>query len=218
MLGPLDLTLPPIVLLTSIATIPFTLLISPLTNPSALTSYDEFKHAWFKHFWWWFGPASKPLFSSTVRPILAQAYGTVLDIGPASGVWISDFGEMVKQNPGKITKIYGVEPNINFHDQLKANAKAAGLEDIYEPVAAYAQDLEKSGIKKGNVDTIITVHVLCSVGSQQAEIIKSLYEYLKPGGQWLVYEHVVSSNAPVKMWQGQNLKFIEVSRPVIDVD
>lgn len=184
MLGPLDLTLPPTVLLTSVATLPFTVLISLITDPSTLTSWPKLRHAWFKHFWWWFGPASKPLFASNVKPLLSEAHGVVLDIGPASGVWIRDFGEVVKKNPGKITKIYGVEPNILFHDQIRSNAKASGLEGIYEPIAAYAQDLEKSGIKKGSVDTIMTVHVLCSVGDRQSEIIKVLYEYLKPGGQW----------------------------------
>ena len=157
---------------------------------------------WFKHFWWWFGPASKPLFASTVVPLISQASGVVLDIGPASGVWIRELGLAVKNNPGKITKIYGVEPNVLFHDQLRANAKANGLEGIYEPVGQYAQDLEKSGIKKGSVDTVITVHVLCSVGSQADNIVKTLYEYLKPGGQWLVFEHVASRNAPVRLWQG----------------
>lgn len=142
------------------------------------------------------------MFAPTVKPILEQASGVVLDIGPASGVWIPEFGLAAKASPGKITKIYGVEPNVLFHPQLRANAKENGLEGIYEPVGVYAQDLEATGIKKGTVDTIITVHVLCSVGPHADKIIKTLYEYLKPGGQWLVYEHVVSKNAPVKHWQG----------------
>ena len=204
MLGPFDLVLPPIVLLTSVLTLPFTFLILLATNASALTSLPEIRHAWFKHFWWWFGPSSKFLFTPTVKPLLAQASGVVLDIGPASGIWIQEFGQIVKENPGKIKKIYGVEPNVLFHDQLRANAKTYGLEGIYEPVASYAQDLEKIGIKKGSVDTIITVHVLCSVGPQADKVIRSLYEYLKPGGQWIVYEHVANAHAPVRMWQGMS--------------
>ena len=196
MLGPLDLIVPPTVLLTSLATLPFTLLILPFTDPSALTSWPTIRHAWFKHFWWWFGPGSKPLFAPTVRPILDQASGIVLDIGPASGVWMRELGLVAKASPGKITKIYGVEPNVLFHPQLRASAKANGLEGIYEPVGVYAEDLESTGIKKGTVDTIITVHVLCSVGPDADKIVKTLYEYLKPGGQWLVYEHVVSKNTP----------------------
>ena len=68
------------------------------------------------------------------------------------------------------------------------------------------------GIQKGSVDTIVTVHVLCCVGSQAEKIIKTLYEYLKPGGQWLVYEHVVSKNIPVKYWQGMcDVSFINLN-------
>ncbi|KAK3056172.1 hypothetical protein LTR09_002678 [Extremus antarcticus] len=205
MLGPLDLIVPPVVLLTAVATLPFTLISHLVTgNISDLTSWPKLRHAWFKHFWWWFGPGSKPLFAASVRPLLAQASGTVLDIGPASGIWMPEFGEAVKNNPGKIKKIYGIEPNTLFHPQLLSQAKANGLEGIYEPVAAYAQDLEGKGIEKGSVDTVITVHVLCSVGDHAETIVKELYEYLKPGGQWLVFEHVASRNAPIKVFQNIN--------------
>jgi SAM-dependent methyltransferase len=191
MLGPLDLIVPPTVILTAIATLPYTIIDRLVTfNGADIMNWAKLKHAWFKHFWWWFGPATKPLFAPGVRPLLPQASGVVLDIGPASGIWMPEFGEAVRKNPGRITKIYGIEPNVHFHSQLSQRAKENGLEGIYEPIAAYAQDLESKGIKKGSIDTIITVHVLCSVGSQADSIVKQLYEYLKPGGQWLVFEHV----------------------------
>ena len=191
MLGPLDLVVPPVVILTAIATLPYTIMNRVVTfNGKELRDWAKLKNAWFKHFWWWFGPATKPLFSSGVRPLLAQASGVVLDIGPASGIWMPEFGEAVKKSPGRITKIYGIEPNVYFHTQLLQRAKQNGLEDIYEPIAAYAQDLESKGIRKGSIDTVVTVHVLCSVGPQASSIVKQLYEYLRPGGQWLVYEHV----------------------------
>lgn len=206
MLGPFDLLTPPLVLLSSILTLPFTLLIHLVSAPTSL-SWPTFRHQWFNHLWFWFGPASKPIFAPSVRPLLAQAKGVVLDIGPASGIWMPEFGRLVKEHPGQITKIWGVEPNKNFHGQLRAGAKKAGLEGIYEPVAAYAEELEtKVEVKKGSVDTIITVHVLCSVGprARQERIVNDLYEYLKPGGQWLAYEHVASHNPVLKAWQGKS--------------
>ncbi|EMC94244.1 hypothetical protein BAUCODRAFT_36713 [Baudoinia panamericana UAMH 10762] len=200
MVGPIGLLLPPLTLVTAVLTLPFTLLALPLSDASALFSWPKLRHRWFLHFWWWFGPATKPFFAPSVVPLLEQAHGKVLDIGPASGIWMSDLGKAAAAT-GKIEKIYGVEPNVLFHKQLKAGAKKAGLEDRYEPIAAYAQDLESRGIKKGSIDTIITVHVLCSVGSHAPGIVKELYEYLKPGGLWLVYEHVAARNVPVKSWQ-----------------
>ncbi|KAF9895311.1 hypothetical protein FE257_000215 [Aspergillus nanangensis] len=50
-------------------------------------------------------------------------------------------------------------------------------------------ELERWGVKPGTVDTISTVHVLCSVQSP-ALLVGDLYRYLKLGGRWLVYEHV----------------------------
>ncbi|KAK5168003.1 uncharacterized protein LTR77_006570 [Saxophila tyrrhenica] len=208
MFGPLDLIVPPTVLLTAVLTLPFTIASRILTgNFSDLTVWPKLKHLWFKHFWWWFGPASKPLFASSVRPLLAEASGIVLDIGPASGIWMPEFGEAVKKNPGKIKKIYGIEPNTLFHPQLLSQAKANGLAHIYEPVAAYAEELEGKGIAKGSIDTVITVHVLCSVGDHADTVVKELYDYLKPGGQWLVYEHVVSRHTAVKAFQAINNVF-----------
>lgn len=117
---------------------------------------------------------------------------------------MAEFGEVVRKHPGQIQKIYGVEPNVLFHEGLRARAKANGLADVYEPVAAYAGELEGKGIVlKGGVDTVVTVHVLCSVGGHADTVVKELYEYLRPGGQWLVYEHVASKSAPIKSWQSK---------------
>lgn len=202
MFGPLSLLLPPLVLLTSLATLPFTVLILTVTGrSSSLLSWPKLRHAWFKHFWWWFGPGSKAVFAPSVKPLLLQARGFVLDIGPASGVWMPELAAAARNR--KISKIYGVEPNEEFQGPLREAAKRAGLADVYEPVAAFAQDLEARGIEKGSVDTIVTVHVLCSVGPHAEELVKVLYDFLKPGGQWLVYEHVAAQNSPARMCQGR---------------
>lgn len=196
--GPISLFLPLIVLLTSLATLPFTILTLTLQNRfSDLTSWSKIRHAWFAHFFSWFGPASKSLFAPAVSPLLSQAKGVVLDIGPGNGVWMHELAQAKA-----VTKIYGVEPNIDFHGELKRAAKREGLADLYEPLACGAQDLEALGVVKGTVDTVVTVHVMCSVGEQAEEIASGLHAMLKPGGQWLVYEHVASSKSPVKLFQG----------------
>lgn len=203
MLGPLDLLLPPLVLLTSLLTLPFTLFTLPytlLTQPRPSTpSWPALKHAWFQHFWLWFGPASKPLFAPRVAPLLARSHGLVLDVGPGSGVWMPELARA----RDKITKIVGVEPNARFHAQLREAARSAGLAGVYEPVQAFAQELESVGVQRGSVDTVVTVHVLCSVGAGAEGVAKALYESLKPGGQWLVYEHVASRHGAVRAWQGE---------------
>ncbi|KAK3612716.1 hypothetical protein LTR22_028496, partial [Elasticomyces elasticus] len=130
----------PIVALSSFLTLLVTLLIVPLFDPPALSSLNAFKEAWFKYFWWWFGPVTKPVFAPSIRPLLDRAYGVVLDIGPASGIWIEELGRVFKT--GTISRVYGVEPNPRFHSQLEAKIKAAGLLSVYQPIVAYAEELE----------------------------------------------------------------------------
>ncbi|GAB7357968.1 hypothetical protein MBLNU230_g0135t1 [Neophaeotheca triangularis] len=164
-------------------------------------SPDDFKDAWFARFWAFFGPRSRMVAEPVVVPLIQDsASGICLDIGPGSGQWLDLFAR--SKNPS-ITKIYGVEPNRDLHPLLRASAVKAGLGDVYEIVGAGAEELGAKGILgKGSVDTIITVQCLCSVPGPE-RIVKDLYPLLKPGGKWLVYEHVRTkySGDFVAYWQ-----------------
>ncbi|KAK5122149.1 hypothetical protein LTR85_004395 [Meristemomyces frigidus] len=157
-------------------------------NFKPFKSFDDFKSAWFARFWVWFGPRSTENAGQSVMPLLRNsAQGVCLDIGPGSGEWLYMFAQA---NNKDITKIYGVEPNPGMHKKLRENAVKAGLGDVYEIVGCGAEDLAtKGGVEKGSIDTIITVQCLCSIPTPE-KIIRDLYPYLKPGGRWLVYEHV----------------------------
>lgn len=157
-------------------------------NIKPLFNFSAFKDHWFARFWVFFGPVSRENAEPKVMPLLQNnARGVCLDIGPGSGQWLYMFAKA--KNPD-ITKIYGVEPNLALHRELKANAAKAGLAGVYEVIGCGAEELStKGGIQLGTIDTIITVQCLCSVPSPE-RIIKELYPLLKPGGRWLVYEHV----------------------------
>ena len=62
----------------------------------------------------------------------------------------------------------------------------------------------KGGMQKESIDTIMTVQCLCSVPTPEI-IIKELYPLLKPGGQWLVYEHIKTKYQGdfVAYWQSE---------------
>jgi SAM-dependent methyltransferase len=200
--GPLDLTVPVIMLIMTIIYLPITfiVLLKDLKF-SQLTSWDAFQQAWFERFWAFFGSASKPLFASDVEAILAKARGVVLDVGPGSGDWMYLFSPARNKH---ISKLLLLEPNSNFHQSLRARAEKLGLDGRYEIIDGGVEDLERMGIQTGTIDTITTVHVLCSVNAPQA-LIKELYRYLKPGGQWLVYEHIKIRNEKTlaAFWQGE---------------
>nr|POF13981.1 methyltransferase-like protein 7a [Quercus suber] len=146
------------------------------------------QYIWFARFWAWFGPRSRAYVAPNVIPLLSStASGVCLDIGPGTGQWVHLFA--VAENPA-ITKIYGVEPNVGMHAELRANAVKAGLGDVYEVVGCGAEELRRrEGWHDGCIDTIVTVQCLCSIPTPEV-VIRELYPLLKPGGKWLFFEHV----------------------------
>ncbi|KAG7289777.1 hypothetical protein NEMBOFW57_006153 [Staphylotrichum longicolle] len=113
--------------------------------------------------------------------------GTVLEIGPGTGMWTSLFQPSTLP---AVTKVYGVEPNPAQHPALRRAVAAAGLEGTYEIVPLGIEDLASSGkIPLGSVDCVVTVMCLCSIPEPRHNMAQ-LYGYLKPGGRWYAYEHV----------------------------
>ena len=176
----------------------FSLVLSFQISP--LFSLSSFKHHWFARFWRFYGPISHETGAATVAPLLNSARGVVLDVGPGGGHWLHLY------NRDKVTKIYGVEPNHEHHPALLRRAKEAGLQGVFELVPAYVEDVQKDfGIQRGSIDTVVTCQVLCSI-DDAGPLISELYKLLKPGGQWLVYEHVRTGyRGPIAWYQGISL-------------
>lgn len=135
--------------------------------------------------------------SDLIPPVLAQASGIVLDVGPGTGT------QMPLLRSPAIKEIYGAEPCHGLHAELRARAQAEGLGEKYHVVpssvvaAELVPALRKEGLApalssaEGVFDTIICVRVLCSVPDMR-RTIGELYGLLKPGGKLLVTEHVVN--------------------------
>ncbi|KAK4121335.1 S-adenosyl-L-methionine-dependent methyltransferase [Parathielavia appendiculata] len=177
-----------------------------------LLSWPRLQAAWFGRFWARVGPDVRANAEKNVIPLVqgrVQAghihpppsdnetgtrtahppvSGTVLEVGPGSGMWTSLFSPRYLP---RITKVYGVEPNPAQHAGLKRQIAAAELDDgAYEIVPVGIEDLAASGrVPRESVDCIVTVMCLCSIPEPEHNV-KQLYGYLKPGGRWYVYEHV----------------------------
>ena len=135
--------------------------------------------------------------------LVSQASGVVLEIGPGIG------NQIPRYDKSKITKVYGVEPNPDFKDALMRQIKAAGLTDEYTLIPYGIDDakaLEKYGVKPRSIDMILDIQVLCSVPDPPAAA-KALYGLLKPGGKWIVYEHVKSRDAVSRSVQSKSSLF-----------
>ena len=91
-----------------------------------------------------------------------------------------------------------------FHDKLRVRIKEAKLDDIYTIVPCGIEDaseLEKYGISRESVDTVLTCQVLCSV-PQPEETVRHLYRLLKRGGKLIAYEHIRRQETVFRTVQG----------------
>ncbi|CAK7209443.1 hypothetical protein SBRCBS47491_000445 [Sporothrix bragantina] len=204
-------------------------------NWSTLFSWSKFQSVWFSRFWAYMGPEVRTSAEAIVVPLLKgrvshgrmledgekfetaplPVSGTVIEVGPGSGMWVSVFKEIGIERPssnsdgdssdvrqrktaassssdvastsGGITKIYGVEPNVGNHGALRQRIHDAGMDDVYEIVPLGVEDVATANIPK--VDCVVTILCLCSIPSPR-ENIRALYTYLKPGGRMYCFEHV----------------------------
>lgn len=139
-----------------------------------------------------------------ISSLFSRAQGVVLEFGPGSGDQMRHLEQGVRE--GKITKMVGVEPNVALHDLLLSNARDTGLDPHngeYIVLEAGAEPstlipaLHKAGLCASDVtgegifDTIICVKSMCSVPQDQlTQICTTVQTLLKPGGEFLFFEHV----------------------------
>jgi SAM-dependent methyltransferase len=176
-----------------------------------LRSRKKFGEAWFGNFWHFMGPKAQEEAAEWVIPLLEGRVqngratvetdavshaleGVVLEIGAGSGMWtkvLADVARSSETGEGRTSiKVYGVEPNPMSAAALKRRVEQLGLDGRYEVIPVGIQDLQKeSPLKPGSVDCIMTVQCLCSIPEPEKNM-RLLYEYLKKGGLWYVYEHV----------------------------
>jgi hypothetical protein len=77
---------PPILLLLAASYVPRTILNLVLAGQfRSIISPTLFKEAWFANFWGFMGPSSREGATPRAGPLMARAFGVVLDIGPGSG-------------------------------------------------------------------------------------------------------------------------------------
>jgi SAM-dependent methyltransferase len=173
-----------------------------ITSPTLpISNFKAYRDLSFASFWIAVGPVFADVVPPMLGEILATSHGVVLDIGPGSGDQVFRFSS--KDN---ITMIYGVEPGVNLHHALRENAKKAGLGEKYKVLSCGAEPdslipiLKKEGLfsKDGSIgggmfDEIVCIRVLCSVPKPN-ETVEVLYRCLKPGGRFVICEHVVNES------------------------
>lgn len=109
-----------------------------------------------------------------------------------------------------MTKYIALEPNVLMHAQLRDVANAAGFHESNgsflilsggaEDTASILSSIDLNG-NQPPIDTLISILTLCTVPSPENTIKSLVEDILKPGGQLLFYEHVLSPKSDVAWWQ-----------------
>jgi SAM-dependent methyltransferase len=137
----------------------------------------------FAHTLAWGDEAQHRLYGARKRRLFAGLTGTVVEIGPGTGVNLPYL-------PDGIDWI-GLEPNSHMHSHLHEHLAGRGLNATLR--TRPAQD---TGLPETSVDAVISTLVLCSVPDLRGTFAE-LRRILKPGGRLLFIEHVA---APHDSW------------------
>ncbi|KIX10385.1 uncharacterized protein Z518_01467 [Rhinocladiella mackenziei CBS 650.93] len=192
----------------SIAYLPITVLFHPFLF---IISPSSFRSKWFENFWRVIGPkmAASEVQVDHIEELLSRARGTVLELGPGGG------DQMYHYKSAQIEKLYGAEPNAFLHPRLVEAAQKHGLGGNLELLEAGAQPgsllpaLQVAGLipstasslpEGGIFDSIIAIKSLCSTPQNQiAATVAVVQALLKPGGEFLFFEHVENNTDSMTM-------------------
>lgn len=120
--------------------------------------------------------------------MIPLALGEVLEIGVGPGV------NFVHYDPKKVSKIYALEPNPGMirlaeqHRRTELNVEFLDLPG------------ERIPLGDGSVDTVVSTFTLCTIPGV-TEAIRGIGRVLRPGGQFLFFEHGLSPDIRVRRWQ-----------------
>lgn len=123
------------------------------------------------------GGTLNSLTDGILAPLLAQAKGNVLEIGAGDG------SNLPLYPPD--ARLTLLDPNLYMLRYLQKNATRLGVGD-FTAVGAFAECLP---FPAEHFDTVVSVHVLCSV-RDQAQTLLEVRRVLRPGGRLLFLEHV----------------------------
>ena len=119
---------------------------------------------------------------------LEKATGTVLEIGAGTGLNFAHY-------PKAVTKVVALEPSSGMLERAKARAEAAPV-----PVELKLGEAENLPFPDASFDTVAATLVFCSVNDPE-KAAREVLRVLKPGGQWLLLEHIRSDRPDTLRWQ-----------------
>jgi ubiquinone/menaquinone biosynthesis C-methylase UbiE len=128
-------------------------------------------------------------FVSYRREILADAIGSVLEIGFGTGLNLAHYPS------DKVQKITTIDVNPGMNRLAQTRIATSSISVDYQVLNG-----EKLPMADATFDTVVSTWTLCSI--QQVELaISEIYRVLKPGGKFLFIEHGLSNEPKIQTWQ-----------------
>lgn len=121
--------------------------------------------------------------------IVHLAEGDVLEIGFGSGLNLPYY------DPGKVGKIFGLEPSAGMRRKARGNVDASGLDVEFIDLPG-----EEIPLESNSVDSVLVTYTLCTIPDAVAAL-QGMRRVLKPGGRLLYCEHGEAPDANVRGWQ-----------------
>ncbi len=118
------------------------------------------------------------LHGDRLRSAIGSMTGTVVEIGPGTGVNMRFYADGVR--------VIAVEPNPNMHGPLRAAAAEHGVDLEIRTVQGERIDLDDA-----SADHVVGTLVLCGV-DDPAQVVAEVRRILKPGGSYFFLEHVAA--------------------------
>jgi SAM-dependent methyltransferase len=138
----------------------------------------------------------KPIETIRQRLVLL-AQGKVLEIGVGPGV------NFVHYDPTRVTKVYALEPTPGMIRMAEQQRRRTELDIEFLDLPG-----ERIPLADRSVDTVVSTFTLCTIPGV-VEAIRGIGRVLRPGGQFIFFEHGLSPDPPVRRWQERTEPFFQ---------
>ena len=121
--------------------------------------------------------------------IVPWAQGRVLEVGVGSGA------NFVHYDPGKVSKLYALEPNPGMIRLADRQRRKTALDVEFLDLPG-----ERIPLADGTVDTVVSTFTLCTIPGVM-EAFRGIARVLKPDGQLIFFEVGLAPDPQVQRWQ-----------------
>jgi ubiquinone/menaquinone biosynthesis C-methylase UbiE len=123
------------------------------------------------------------------RELLAEAEGTVLEVGVGPGV------NFVHYLPAKVRKLYALEPNPGMVRRAEQRRQRTTIDVEFLDLPG-----ERIPLPDASIDTVVSTFTLCTIPGVM-DALRGIGRVLRPDGRLIFYEISRSPEDPVRRWQ-----------------